>query len=248
MPAVFNHRHMKSLIAALMIFAGITSARSQGIVVSEELKSNSTVLDAKGRQGWQFNQVITFGGFHTSKIKRSWPAGIDISFIERFRAAKEKLSFTQYSPDSLICTIVAVSRFLSDETDFLNGFMGYSFVFQNSFAGCIIPQNDTENSWEFLVTDPDVVMDKNAGCGMARDKNGRQISIHGVTKMEGQPKWVPGQVWGFEFFMDGKSIAAVSIAGNGKVYLKNDLSPEMRLVISAISSSLMVRHNLMDES
>ncbi len=93
-----------------------------------------------------------------------------------------------------------------------------------------------------------MILEKNAGCGMAKDKRGNQISIHGVTKMEGQPKWAPVQVWGFEFFQNDKSVAAVSIAGNGRVYIKNDLPPDMKLIISAISSSLLVRHNLMDGS
>lgn len=239
---------MKELVVVLMIFVSAIASKAQGLIVSEELRSNSTILDVKGKQGWQFNQVISFGGFHTSKIKRSWSAGIDMDFFERFRAAREKLSFTQYTPDSLSCTIIAVSRFFSDETEFLDGFMGYSWKFVNSFAGAIMLQNSTENSWEFLISDPDLILEKNAGCGIVKDKNGNQISIHGVTKMEGQPKWVPAEVWGYEFFQDGISVAAVSIAGNGRVYIKNDLTPELKLIISAVSSSLLVRHNLMDNS
>jgi len=235
---------MKKLLLLLLVVAGVATARPQGIVVSDDLKANATIFEVKGKQGWQFNQVIKFGGFYTSKIKRSWPGGIDVGFVNRFRSAKEKLSFTQYTPDSLNSTVIAVSKFMSFETDFLNGFMGLSYNYENSFAGCIVPQNTPDNSWEFVVTDPDLILDKSAGCGEAKDKNGRQITIRGVTLLEGQAKWMAGQVWGFEFFLDKKSIAAVSVTGNGKVYLRNDLAPDLRLVIAAMSSALMVRHDL----
>ncbi len=111
-------KEMKHLVFFLLLSAWMTSLKSQGIVVSDELKTNTSVMDAKGKQGWQFSQVIKYGGFRTSKIKRSWPSGFDIDFIERFRSAREKLGFTQYSPDSLSCTIIAVGRFSSDEPIF----------------------------------------------------------------------------------------------------------------------------------
>ena len=157
---------------------------------------------------------------------------------------KEKISFTQYTPDSLSCSVLAVSKFLNYETDFLNGYMGFSYKFEDTFAGCIIPGSNTANSWEFMVSDADLVLDKSAGCGIAKDKHENHIMIKGVTLLEGKAKWTAGQVWGFEFFEDGKSIAAVSTAGNGKVYLKNGLTPFMKLVISALSSSLLLRHDL----
>jgi hypothetical protein len=242
----FDHQTlggMKNLMVIALMLVSLAAA-SQGIVVSDELKSNCVIMDVKGKQGWQFNQVIRYGDFYTSKAKRGWPTGFDLGFVNRFRLTKEKISYTQYSPDSLSCSVLAVSKFLNFETEFLYGFMGLSYKYEDTFAGCIIPGNDTANSWEFMVSDADVVLDKSAGCGIAKDKKGNQIVIKGVTLLEGQAKWTAGQVWGFEFFQDGKSIAAVSITGNGKVYMKNGLPPFMKLVISALSSSLLLRHDL----
>jgi len=80
---------MKQLVVFLMIFASVIASKTQGIEVSEELKSNATILDVKGKQGWQFNQFISFGGFHTSKIKRSWSARINI-FSRTFQGCQGK--------------------------------------------------------------------------------------------------------------------------------------------------------------
>ncbi len=234
---------MKRYVLVFMILVPLF-LRSQNIVISDELKSNCDIMDVKGKQGWQFNQVIRYGGFSTSKSKRGWPAGYDFGFVNRFRMAKEKISFTQFTPDSLNGSVVAVSKFLNYETEFLNGFMGLSFKYEDTFAGCIIPGGDTVKCWNFMLTDADLLFDKNAGCGLLKDRNGTEIIIRGVTRLEGQAKWLAGQVWGFEFFKDQHSIAAVSVAGNGKVYMKKDLAPELRLVISSVCTSLLLRHDM----
>lgn len=234
---------MKTILFSLLLLLPF-AMRSQNIVISDELKNDCKVMDVKGKQGWQFNQVIRYGGFYTSKSKRGWPSGFDFGFVNRFRMAKEKISFVQYTPDSLNGSVIAVSKFTNFETEFLYGFMGLSYKYEDTFAGCIIPGGDTARSWDFMLTGPDVLFDKTAGCGEMKDRNGNTIFIRGVLRLEGQPKWMAGEVWGFEFFQEQHSIAAVSVAGNGKVYMKQELSPELRLVISAVCTSLLLRHDL----
>jgi len=214
------------------------------IVISDDLKANCTAMPAKGRQGFQFGQVIRFGGYVTSKVIRSWPDGFTIDLVVSFDKAKEKLSFKQYTPDSLECSVLAIGRFNSTDIGVFNNFMGYSLQFENTFIGTIIPEKDNENPWEFMVVNPDVVLDANAGSGMAKDKKGNEIVIRGITRMAGEPSWVPTEVYGYGFSQGGRDIGAVSIAGNGKVYLRNDLPPETRLILAALSSALMVRRNM----
>lgn len=56
---------------------------------------NSSVYKARGKNGWQINQVISFGEYKTGKIKRGWTFSYDIPFILSFKGAKEKMDFQQ---------------------------------------------------------------------------------------------------------------------------------------------------------
>ncbi|MBU2651412.1 MAG: hypothetical protein KKA81_10800 [Bacteroidetes bacterium] len=65
---------MKKLLPLLFmsLILNFLNAYSQEIEVPEKLKENMSVFNVKGRQGIQINQVITFGDFHTSKVKKGW--------------------------------------------------------------------------------------------------------------------------------------------------------------------------------
>lgn len=52
------------------------------------------------------------------------------------------------------------------------------------------------------------------------------------------------KTFGFELSKNGEAIAAVSVIGNGKVWIKNNLSPEDQLLVSSIASILIVRGNV----
>jgi hypothetical protein len=83
-------KHIYTILA--LIFLSILSCKVPTLLISENLKENTTVLDVNGRQGWQFNQVISFGDYVTSKIKKGWTRSTDFTFIARFKNANKKLS------------------------------------------------------------------------------------------------------------------------------------------------------------
>jgi hypothetical protein len=55
-------------------------------------------------------------------------------------------------------------------------------------------------------------------------------------------------VYGYEFRLNGKTIGAVSTVNNGKVWLKNTLHPELKLVLASVSSGLMLRNSVREEA
>jgi hypothetical protein len=203
-------------------------------------------MDAKGRQGLQLNQVITFGECSTSKVKRGWTTGYDISFVTRFKGAKEKLNFIQLTPNKQ-AYVLAIGKFKSSELELLNGFLSYSFNYENYFAGSIIPSDESNNIWEFIIHNPEGGNLNDFECGIAKDKYGHEILITGVREIENQANWVKLDNFGFEFSQNGQAIGAVSTINNGRVWIKNDIDEDIKLILSSISSSLLVR-NSMEES
>ncbi|UTW67251.1 hypothetical protein KFE94_03805 [bacterium SCSIO 12643] len=238
---------MRNIIGSttIIIFSILTSCTTPNIVVSENLKTNTSVMDAKGRQGLQFNQVITFGDYNTSKVKRGWTLGYDISFVTRFKGAKEKLNFIQFTPEKR-AYVLAVGKFKSTELELLNGFLSYAFQYENYFAGSIIPSDTPSDVWEFIIHNPEGGTLGDFECGIAKDKNGNEILIKGVREIEKQANWVKLDNFGFEFIYKDQAIGAVSTLNNGRVWIKNDISEELKLVLSCMSSSLLVRHSMQE--
>ena len=54
--------------------------------------------------------------------------------------------------------------------------------------------------------------------------------------------------FGFEFLHNGHSIGAVSVMNSGKVWIRNDIPSELKLVVSSISTSLLVRHSMQESA
>ncbi len=238
---------MRNIIGSttIIILSILTSCTTPNIVVSENLKTNTSVMDAKGTQGLQFNQVITFGDYNTSKVKRGWILGYDISFVTRFKGAKEKLNFIQFTPEKR-AYVLAVGKFKSTELELLNGFLSYAFQYENYFTGSIIPSDTPSDVWEFIIHNPEGGTLGDFECGIAKDKNGNEILIKGVREIEKQANWVKLDNLGFEFIYKDQAIGAVSTLNNGRVWIKNNISEELKLVLSCMSSSLLVRHSMQE--
>jgi hypothetical protein len=229
------------LIALVLLLVG---CKTPNILVSTDLKSNTSVFDVKGRQGWQFNQVITYGDYSTSKIKRSWTTKIEIPFVVKFQNANEKLSFTQFTPDKLQADVFAVGKFQNNELPLLKGFMNYSLTYKNIFAGTIIPIDAYGNYWDFMIYNMESRLSDTKICGNVKDTNGNEIIIKGVNKVDGQASWMQMEYIGFEFFFHDQSIGAVSTLYDGRIWIKDDVSPDIKLVISSLSTAILVKHNL----
>ena len=235
---------MKKTIFILMLGALISfSCKTPNIAIGKQLKENTSVFEVSGRQGWQFNQVINYGEYTTSKIKRGWSLGYDIPFIIRFQGAKEKLSFQQNTPLSTVADVMCIGKFKNKELPVLNDFFAIELEYEDYFAGTI--KNEKLN-WDFIIYEPDgnTLNDVTSGKIVNQNNNNEQIYIKAVKKIEGQANWVNIDVNGFEFIKNNESIAAVSLLNNGRVWLRNDLSDDVKLVLSSVMTSLMVRHSM----
>jgi hypothetical protein len=242
-------RLVKSTILAATIALGFTACRVAEIPVKDELKNEATVYPVKGRQGFQIGQVLTFGEYHTSKIKRGWTRSYSIPFVAQFSGAREKMSYQQFGPNGRSAEVALVSRFREVELSPLRDYFAISVKNQNIFAGGI-ELNGSKENWEFVVHNVDGWGNslKNNTLGFIRSKvDHLQIDIVGIRELDGASKMMTMMdVYGFEFQLDGKVIGAVSTVNNGKVWIKDNIHPELKLVLASVSSGLMLRNNMME--
>ncbi len=238
------------LISLIVVFVAIgsTSSFGQDIVLPEELKSNTKVYDVKGRYGFTFKKVITFGEYKTSKIKKGWIKSSNTSFFVNFRKAEQKFSFTQYSPSKLEAEVSCVGELQEKDVDVVKDFFALDLSYKNCFSGNITIAGDTVN-WEFLINDPDDNPGEGVLMGSVKKANKVTIEIYPIVKLEGKkiPKLFQ-QLFGYEFRYNNNPIGALSIYNKGDVYFSKDASDEHKLIMACLSTALLVKTDLEEET
>ena len=239
------------IILFLFVLFTFANCKTPGLIFSNnDLNSNTALYEVSGRQGWQFNQIIKYGSFSTSKSKRSWDLGYNIKFIVTFQACSEKLSFTQYLPDHNSMEVLAVSEFNDQSINIAKDFFklelpvdfGLSLEYKNTFAGTIFDPKNPSNNASFIVYNVDNSWGDRSS-GFLTLSNGDVYDIKGVKKVAGQANLFGIDVVGFEIKFKGQTLAGVSLLNNGRVWLKNDLTNEQLGYISGLFTSLLLRQN-----
>ena len=232
----------------LAILSGIllVSCETPNIPVSQSLMHDASIYEVSGRQGLQINQIIKYGTFESSKVRRGWTHRYEIPFVLRFEGASEKLSFTQYIPADDSADVISIGRFKNIELPLLDDFFGIPLQYKDYFAGSIVNEH---LNWNFIIYEPDgrSISDTTRGEIVNQYDMSESIQIRAIKEIEGQANWIQIDAYGFEFFKSGKSIGAVSLLNNGRVWIANDLDSKTKLIISSVMTGLLVRHSLFDE-
>lgn len=236
---------MKKQVGMLVLLIALlgTACSTPDLVLSSDLKNECTTYEVKGKQGLLINQVISWGPYHTSKVKRGWTSYLDIPFTVHFQKAKQKFEYVQYLPDGRQCNVMAMSTYKNAELSLLRDFFSLSLDYENTFAGVIVPKRAEEEYWDFIIHNPGGEDIKNLA-GHAISESRESIKIKGVRKIEGHPGIPQLENFGFEFSYEGKTIAAVSVINNGRVYLGNDIPDHVKPVTASLISAFLLRQDI----
>lgn len=233
----------KTLYARIALLL-MVSCKTPDLLLSPDLRNENMSYDVKGRQGVLINQVISYGPYTTSKIKRGWTMSYDIPFILRFQGSKEKLSFSQFTSDSVKANVFCVGKLKSAEYEIIDDIFGVPVRYENTFSGTIVQTNKL--FWDFIIYNPDAGYGTGeyATKGFAKSRTGESIEIKPVKYLENHKGLKSIDNYGFEFFIENKAIAAVSTMNNGKVWMSKQLDAEHRLVLSALCSAILLKSEL----
>lgn len=239
-------RRLISRSFAVASAAVLISCNTANIVVSDELTDNTSVYDVSGNN-IQINQVINYGGYKTSRVRRSMTTYTSTSLsVLSNTTAEQKLSFTQFTPDGQKAEVAAQNLYKSNQFDLLKGgIKEFMENYRDAYAGTITPAAGGD-VWEFAVRNlDDRAESADTDYGKARNAKGEWINIKGVNRLQNDR--LPGgntTTYGFEFSYMGRKVGAVSVKNNGKVWLKNDLTPEEKLIVSSLANALILRRTV----
>ena len=235
------------LLTAVIVAATVISCKTSNIAISESLSTNATVMDVKGNAGLLINQKISFGDYRTSPIKRGWTKSTELSVLGiKHTKAQQEIEFTQFSENNLTADIFGASNYNSNMFDLFKGLDKFISSFDNSFFAVIVPSNKRP-IWKILVQNnaSRSAVKSETDNGVAADDAGNKIQIKGTKTLAGNALFKDyTKTFGFELIRGGEAIAAVSVIGNGKVWMKNSLTSEDKLIVASIASVLIAKQNV----
>lgn len=240
---------MKTTFIGLLTIALLAaSCKTSDIKISGDLAGNSIPLQVKGNGGILINQKISFGEFHTAAVKR----GITNRFeYNLFGISKEKafqpVEFTLYGPAGMSADIVGSNNYNNNMFALFKGLQTYADNFTNGFFGVIIPNDKKSPVWQVLIENDNsrTALKSQTDDGVAMDENGNQIDIYGTKTLSNKNFLTDDtRTFGFELFKKGKSIGAVSVVGNGKVWIDKNLTAADQLAVASLATILITKQNL----
>lgn len=259
---------MRSILLIIFVVA-LTGCTTMQPALSISNANNLESYRVKGRQGILINQKLKFGGFETSRVKRSWTKGgnsrlsvpvgntrsqypdlLSLNYVDRNQ------TFHFQMDDSLgnRSDVYAASEFSSEDLQFeekdnaLEEILGFNLKSDNLFYLQIF-LNDDLQPWQLVLDNEaaQVFPGKYRGI-LAIDEN-RYYSLEPISKVQGKKgpqNLLLGSI-GYEIFNSkNHSIAAVSLVDGGMVYF-NTTDPEERFLMANLTAALLLQENIAEE-
>lgn len=235
----------KFYLSALLFLLALGACAPATMQLDSSLAQHATAMPVTGKQGWQLNQVLSFGGFHTGKVERGWTFSYEVPFILTFQGAREKLGFQQFDGSGRVADVYLVNSLRNDELPLLKDFFSLSIVDETALSGSIVTDTDV---WDFLVYVPSPDLRERSYEGFVSTGT----TVFDVTEVKtyantpDEPAPSSGQALGYEFRVYGQVVGAVEVINGGKVWLDERLSEDQRLVLASVASALLLRSDVSD--
>ena len=231
-----------------LITVGLAYSQVKDIVISEDLKANAQVLPIRGNGFISLRNTFDFGKYHTTFKQRNFTSSQTITLLGVPKVNKRNpISFTIVTPDGLSADVEATNQYNVNPWKLGKGLEEFLKDFQNGMTGIIIPKNKNNKSWIFKIhnSGSTEATKEQVNFGIASDGAGNTVDIIGTKETENTPILADfSKTFGYELRKNGKSIAAVSVIGNGNVWMRNDISSEDKLIASSLISALLSLRNL----
>ena len=231
------------LLAILTIVIAYTACKPVQMAVSPELKQRVEPFKVTGKQGFNWKQVIRFGNYYSEDIKRGWSNISHFRFFIEKDAATDELQFTQKDSLGNVAEVICASSYMNKELPL--GLFSIEFEYHDNYSGSIL-LNDAKIPWTFFIANGYDSDNFGAETWVGELIRGeKRVSIIGTNKIENvKSSFSATELTGYEYFLNGKSIGAVEVVNNGRVWIIKEISKEHQLLLASMSTALMLRTNL----
>jgi hypothetical protein len=251
---------MKGIFLAISILAISFSAKSKGfkIATGEPLHSQQQEMDVKGRMGILIKQKLSFGDYHTVKVKRSaiqkwtgvngFPGLIWTEHMKGRQSIHFSLTDDNNTSEVMAVSNVAANDLLIGNADRQRRIPGsiislyrQTEISQNNYSVSIVTQKG-EEPWELFLDNTEAQIRRKHPAGyLTRGEEYYTIEpVWQIEKKNGETANMPMGCAGFEIVdKDSNVMAAVSLIDNGKVYLGPGTEAQKFLFANACAALLL---------
>ena len=247
------------LLGLLVMHAGIVEAQNKGIIISENLATNSVPLKVKMGTQWMGKMwKWKFGEYAVVDSKMGWTKTTSESNLLNTKTESKttnKFAFTLGNKSGDLANVNAATdievKVLQETELFSFLIIGENEILLNSdnFTAIININQDTTETWSLFmnVTTGSTVEDS----GYALLTNGtRKIFINSVSSIRNEYDTQMLPALGFEFLENEEPLCAVQYFGGGAfgmkkniVWIHDKLDSRMKLILAAAMTSLLQLNN-----
>ena len=225
-------------------------------------------MEVSGRNGWTFNEHLSFGHYRTVTVKRSWTKGsgafagwtvykpgyteiekvIGIDYNQRKQKLRFEMTDVHHNQSAVFCmTEVKSANFIigHNPNSVVNTFSDLLEIgddLKNAFWVNIYLKN-SDRPWEMIIDNNDAQEKRKTYIGfLALDRRTYYLikPIYSVKNRKGDAVNILGGSFGFEFQdRNGRPLAAVSLIDRGLVYMQDLPADEKFLLANACAALLM---------
>lgn len=258
---------MKKIFYLLIVTVVVTSCSPFKMTVSDELKNSNDEYAVKGKNGTRIKQKLSFGGYATTSIKRSWTKGnsfragagywkanqnewiniISTKYINRHQTINFSLS-DGINSSEVYCAAQFNAKDLEigkNPNSLLNigmDILGMGGKSSSTYYVQLFTSIKDERPWEMLIDNQLSQERPKEYIGYIAKSQTEYYSIVPVTKLDtkkGTGNILAGSV-GYEFRNpQGQAVAAVSLMSNGMVFLGKTSAEERFLLANACTALLL---------
>ena len=248
------------ILSVLLVLLGSSLFSQKFIKTDESLKANSDFMQVK-RKGISAIGKYQFGPYQVVSGKAGWTKeinkhGLITDNVKVTVENKKSFVFVGNEKDSVsIQTSLNIFSKMEDKNALvfrkLFGWHDYEVIESKEtyISSLLLVKDSTE--WNLVLVYPrpmennegDYIWDNNTQFfGMLSDSL-TQIEIKRVFEQENGKNSMLNPIWGYEFFLDGKSIAALQDFPINKmfVWIRKDLDEDLKIIIAASAASILVR-------
>ncbi|MGK2926963.1 MAG: hypothetical protein ACSLE2_15220 [Lysobacterales bacterium] len=234
-------------VISLAICLALTACTTPQMRVDPALESAATAYPVQGRSSWLLNQQLRFGEFSAGPVSRGWTKGYDYPFIIRFTGAREKLRFPVDDGMGNEVMVHCIGKLHEQDLRFFREFFDVNIKTTDTFA-CTLEVNDSA-AYDFYASNLNVQQNLGYMPMQGSVKGGTElVELRSVWHLLSGQRALGTEPLGVEFLQGGEVIGAVETVNEGRVWVRDDLDQESRLVIGAVAAALLLRSGLAEHN
>jgi len=232
------------LFAALAGTFTISGCSVPSMALESSFKQEAEELPIEGRKFLRPNKDFSIGSYQVTDIKRGWKRSSGFSiFVYENIASGQQYELSVEDAAGQRWNIYTAANLHEKSINF----DGWEFdVAPNTEYYASYFTSPESNAWRFITADPGHYLARKDFKGELT--NGSMTFVVKPVYRFQDHKMPVSDIVGYEFLLGDEAQAAVQVLNGGKVWMKPELSKDLKMVFASASASLLLYEKLKDQA